>query len=85
MRCRGLRKIWLLLPLAALLFVGAEAQKAARITRCPRVKVETSFIAVIDGYPMTFAAKVNGASKRMLRYRWALSNGEILEGQGTPK
>ncbi len=53
------------------------------VVGCPKVAVETSPVAVIDGYPMVFSAKVTGADKSKLRYRWTLSNGEILEGQGT--
>lgn len=61
------------------------AETGSEIGGCPKVAVETSFISVIDGYPMTFTAKVNGAGKRKLQYKWTLSNGEILEGQGTPE
>jgi hypothetical protein len=65
-------------------YVGAHAQPHKH-PACPKVSVETSFISVIDGYPMIFTAKVAGMGKRKLRYRWTLSNGEILEGQGTPE
>ena len=56
--------------------------------RCPKVSVETSPVAVIDGYPMIFTAKVSGAASGgtdKLKYHWTISNGEITEGQGTPE
>jgi len=62
----------------------ASAQKK-ETAPCPKVSVETSFIAVIDGYPMTFTAKITGAGASKLRYKWRVSGGEITEGQGTPE
>jgi hypothetical protein len=56
-----------------------------KLTRCPKISVEISFIYVIDGYPMTFSATITGAGRAKFKYKWTLSNGEILEGQGTPE
>jgi hypothetical protein len=64
------------------LCVGAQKQKHTA-GHCPKIRVETSFISVIDGYPMIFTSKISGAGKRKLRYRWTVSGGEITEGQGT--
>lgn len=49
---------------------------------CPKISVETSPVAVIDGYPMTLTAKVNGDDSK-LKYKWTVSKSEITEGQGT--
>jgi hypothetical protein len=48
------------LPAICLFLLVFCAQFAAqnRAAKCPGIKVETSPIAVIDGYPMTFTAKV---------------------------
>ncbi|HEV7643182.1 MAG TPA: hypothetical protein VGO50_04500 [Pyrinomonadaceae bacterium] len=79
-----MKKLILLLLIAPVCCLCAFAQKKTH-ERCPRVSVETSFISVIDGYPMTFRARVFKAGKSKLRYRWTLLNGEIIEGQGTPE
>ncbi len=52
---------------------------------CPSVSVETSFISVIDGYPMTFTAKITSADSAKLKFKWTISGGEITEGRGTPE
>jgi 3',5'-cyclic AMP phosphodiesterase CpdA len=75
------KHILLLLIIPAFcLSVVAQKNKPAR---CAKVAVETSFISVIDGYPMIFTARITGAGRSKLRYRWTLSNGEIIEGKGT--
>jgi hypothetical protein len=79
-------KTLLLSLLLILTFCICAFGQKAKTTPCPKVAVETSFISVIDGDPMTFTAKITGAGNRKLKYKWTLSNGGgILEGQGTPE
>jgi len=50
--------------------------------RCPKVEVEGPEGVIRPGEPFSFRAIVtNGSAK--LSYRWLLSTGRILEGQGT--
>jgi hypothetical protein len=90
-------KKFLLSVCLILTFCICAAAQAAKPAPCPKVSVETSFISVIDGYPMIFTAKITGAKISfpfkggipgggvILQYKWTVSGGEILERQGTTK
>lgn len=50
---------------------------------CPTIAVNTSASAVKAGETLTFTANVSGGSSDIF-YNWIVSDGEIIEGQGTP-
>lgn len=50
---------------------------------CPTVAVNTSASPVKAGETMTFTANISGGSSDV-SYFWTVSDGEIIEGQGTP-
>lgn len=52
---------------------------------CPTVFISTPNDSVKAGETITFTANVSGTSASDLAYNWIVSQGEIIEGQGTPK
>ncbi len=51
---------------------------------CPTVSVSGPSAVVQPGETMTFTANVSGGSQTGVTYNWSVSNGTIVEGQGTP-
>jgi len=69
--------------LALLLLIGAVPTFAQTDNRfCPKIRVIGPSGITNPGEKMTFAASVSGAMSS-LRYEWTVSQGEIVEGQGT--
>lgn len=52
---------------------------------CPTLLISTPNDSVKAGETVTFMANVSGTSDSDLAYNWTVSQGEIIEGQGTPK
>jgi hypothetical protein len=51
---------------------------------CPTLTVDAPKSPVEIGEAMTFTANVSGGSGEEITYNWTISDGEIIEGQGTP-
>lgn len=51
---------------------------------CPTLSLDAPTTSVKTGETMTFTASVSGGSGETITYSWAISEGEIIEGQGTP-
>lgn len=62
-----------------LLAIGLYAQKD-----CPNIEIMGPSSVVQKGEPMTFTAQIQDANERYIKsYNWTISNGKIIEGQGT--
>jgi hypothetical protein len=51
---------------------------------CPSISVTPPSGTTNPGDTMTFTANVSGGSQSSVTYNWSVSNGSIVEGQGTP-
>lgn len=51
---------------------------------CPTISVTGPSTTTEPGGTMTFTANVSGGSQSSVTYNWSVSNGRIVEGQGTP-
>lgn len=54
------------------------------LCECPIISVDASTSLTNAGETMTFTANVSGGSASNVTYNWKVSDGEIVEGQGTP-
>ncbi|HEV2765709.1 MAG TPA: hypothetical protein VGV38_22180, partial [Pyrinomonadaceae bacterium] len=52
--------------------------------RCPAVAVVCPAEPVTPGEPLTFTAQVSGEEAGRLSFKWEVSAGQIVTGQGTP-
>lgn len=51
---------------------------------CPTLSVNASTTPIKAGETISFTANVGGGSQAEVTYNWTISEGEIIEGQGTP-
>ena len=51
---------------------------------CPTLEVDAPKLPVKAGETIIFTANVSGGSGDTVTYNWTVSDGEIIEGQGTP-
>jgi hypothetical protein len=51
---------------------------------CPSLSVDSPASPTQAGATMIFIANVNGGGASNITYNWTISDGEIIEGQGTP-
>ncbi len=61
-----------------------ECDDCERICECPTISVTGPAGTVQPGDTMTFTANVSGGSQPSVTYNWSVSQGTIIEGQGTP-
>jgi hypothetical protein len=77
----------LLLFLALFFAVGASAQTNQN-PACPTIDVSAINASgggvMRPGEPRTYTANVQGIDLKRISYRWTVSNGTIVSGQGTP-
>lgn len=60
------------------------AQDCGGVCVCPTLSVVAPVAPTKAGETMTFTANASGGSGEMITYDWVVSDGEIIEGQGTP-
>jgi hypothetical protein len=61
-----------------------ECDDCVAICECPTISVTGPADVVQPGETMTFTANVSGGSQDDVTYEWSVSQGTIVEGQGTP-
>jgi hypothetical protein len=61
-----------------------ECDDCVRVCSCPQISVTGPSSTVQPGERMTFTANVSGGSQPSVTYTWSVSQGTIVEGQGTP-
>lgn len=73
------------IPLLLLSFLLAALSLSAQVNpQCPAVSVEGPAGALQPGQPIPFTAIVK-PTESTLTYKWRVSHGTIVEGQGTPR
>lgn len=65
-------------------FCLASFAQTDRPESCPQIDVRGPSGIVAPGETMTFTVNVTGFSSEKLVYKWTISTGEIVNGQGTP-
>lgn len=67
-----------------LFFCGATFAQSNKISPCPTLSITGPAGISQPNEPVTFTADISEEAKRYdLRYRWSVSSGTIIEGQGT--
>lgn len=64
--------------------IEVTAQACGGVCDCPRLSVTPPKSPTKAGETMIFTANVSGGSQSDITYNWTISNGKIIEGQGTP-
>ncbi|HEV2911839.1 MAG TPA: hypothetical protein VGX92_00865 [Pyrinomonadaceae bacterium] len=77
----------LLLILAHLaLATGAATQPQTTPEECPTITIETPAQVICPGAEVTFRARIEGVALNTRQtYKWTVSTGRIISGQGTPE
>jgi hypothetical protein len=63
--------------------ITVSSQQCDHCSFCPALTVNAPKSSTIAGKEMIFTANVNGVSADTITYTWNVSDGEIIEGQGT--
>lgn len=72
----------------AIVFLALSNTSAAQATPsadCPTIEVNGPVGIIGRWEPFKFAVNVKGKIKGEIKYRWVVSKGQIIEGQGTPE
>ncbi len=64
--------------------VTVTAQDCGGVCVCPTLSAVAPVSPIKAGETMIFTADVSGGSGEMVTYDWTISDGKIIEGQGTP-
>lgn len=78
-----MNKFLLLIFLAGSLYSAAFAQ-ANEVSPCPKIEVTGPSASVNPGEKTIFAVNVSGVDTNKIEYRWSISDGTIVSGQGSP-
>lgn len=57
--------------------------KSSKIDYCPVLEIETNNKTVKEGEDIFFRAQINDKTYKISSYKWSISDGFILDGQGT--
>lgn len=64
--------------------ITVNAQACGGLCDCPMLSVDAPALPIKAGEIMTFTASVSGSAGELVTYNWTVSDGKIIEGQGTP-
>ena len=75
-----MKNLIIFIILSFVLYVQAFAQNSSP---CPTVSIAPLILAIKAGVNATFIAKISGLESKYIVYKWTVSVGTIIEGQGT--